>query len=94
MLTELKHYGEAFSPSDFSTMTQYENVKKTMEKKKNAIWIDTIASLNAIPVLSREGQYKQQVTPNTRANIVGWAKEQIKDYDDLTQYMEEIFELL
>ena len=83
--------GEAFSSSDFSTMTQYENVKKTMEKRKNAIWIDTVASLNAIPLLSREGQYKQQVTPNTRANIVGWAKEQIKDYDDLTQYMEEIF---
>ena len=83
--------GESFTAADFSTPTQFQKVKETFEKRKNAVWVDTIASLNARPILTRDGQYKQQVAPNTRANIVGWAKEQAKNYDNPTQYMEEIF---
>ena len=83
--------GESFTSADFSTPTQYNNVKKTFEERKNAVWVDTISSLNARPILTKDGQYKEQTAPNTRANIVGWAKEQAKDYDSPTQYMEEIF---
>lgn len=81
---------EKFTRADFSSDAEYENVKKAFYNRKNALFVDTIASVNARPIQKRDGTYSKAVVPNTRANIVGWAKSEMDNYNDFQTYLEHV----
>ena len=54
------------------------------------MFVDAIASVNARPVQNRDGTYSKPVVPNTRANIVGWAKSEMDNYNDFQTYLEHV----
>ena len=82
--------GEKFTRADFSSDAEYENVKKAFYNRKNALFVDTIASVNARPIQKRDGTYSKAIVPNTRANIVGWAKSEMDNYNDFQTYLEHV----
>ena len=71
---------EKFTRADFETDAQYESVKKSFYDRKNALFVDAIASVNARPIQKQDGTYSKPIVPNTRANIVGWAKSEMDNY--------------
>ena len=79
-----------FSRADFDTDAEYESVKKAFYDRKNALFVDVISNVNARPVQNRDGSYSPPVIPNTRANIVGWAKSEMDNYNDLTTFLEHV----
>lgn len=79
-----------FTRADFSSDAEYENVKKAFYKRKNALFVDTIASVNARPIQKKDGTYGKAIVPNTRANIVGWAKSEMDNYNDFQTYLEHV----
>tara|TARA_B100002019_G_scaffold87142_1_gene75481 strand:- start:1849 stop:4302 length:2454 start_codon:yes stop_codon:yes gene_type:complete len=81
---------EKFTRADFSSDAEYENVKKAFYNRKNALFVDTIASVNARPIQKRDGTYSKPIVPNTRANIVGWAKSEMDNYNDFQTYLEHV----
>mgnify|MGYP003298365453 CR=1 FL=1 len=82
--------GEKFTRADFSSDAEYENVKKAFYNRKNALFVDTIASVNARPIQKQDGTYSKAIVPNTRANIVGWAKSEMDNYNDFQTYLEHV----
>ena len=82
--------GEKFTRADFSSDAEYENVKKAFYNRKNALFVDAIASVNARPIQKRDGTYSKPIVPNTRANIVGWAKSEMDNYNDFQTYLEHV----
>ena len=82
--------GEKFTRADFSSDAEYENVKKAFYNRKNALFVDVIASVNARPIQKRDGTYSKPIVPNTRANIVGWAKSEMDNYNDFQTYLEHV----
>ena len=54
------------------------------------MFVDTIASVNARPIQKRDGTYSKPIVPNTRANIVGWAKSEMDNYNDFQTYLEHV----
>ena len=82
--------GEKFTRADFSSDAEYENVKKAFYDRKNALFVDSIASVNARPIQKRDGTYSKPIVPNTRANIVGWAKSEMDNYNDFQTYLEHV----
>ena len=81
---------EKFTRADFSSDAEYESVKKAFYDRKNALFVDSIASVNARPVQNRDGTYSKPIVPNTRANIVGWAKSEMDNYNDFQTYLEHV----
>ena len=81
---------EKFTRADFSSDAEYENVKKAFYNRKNALFVDTIASVNARPIQKKDGTYSKPIVPNTRANIVGWAKSEMDNYNDFQTYLEHV----
>ena len=81
---------EKFTRADFETDAQYESVKKSFYDRKNALFVDAIASVNARPVQKQDGTYSKPIVPNTRANIVGWAKSEMDNYNDFQTYLEHV----
>ena len=81
---------EKFTRADFSSDAEYENVKKAFYDRKNALFVDSIASVNARPIQKRDGTYSKAIVPNTRANIVGWAKSEMDNYNDFQTYLEHV----
>ena len=81
---------EKFTRADFSSDAEYENVKKAFYNRKNALFVDTIASVNARPIQKQDGTYSKPIVPNTRANIVGWAKSEMDNYNDFQTYLEHV----
>lgn len=81
---------EKFTRADFSSDAEYENVKKAFYNRKNALFVDTIASVNARPIQKKDGTYGKAIVPNTRANIVGWAKSEMDNYNDFQTYLEHV----
>ena len=81
---------EKFTRADFSSDAEYENVKKAFYDRKNALFVDSIASVNARPIQKRDGTYSKPIVPNTRANIVGWAKSEMDNYNDFQTYLEHV----
>ena len=82
--------GEKFTRADFSSDAEYENVKKAFYNRKNALFVDVIASVNARPIQKQDGTYSKAIVPNTRANIVGWAKSEMDNYNDFQTYLEHV----
>ena len=82
--------GEKFTRADFSSDAEYENVKKAFYNRKNALFVDAITSVNARPIQKRDGTYSKPIVPNTRANIVGWAKSEMDNYNDFQTYLEHV----
>jgi len=82
--------GEKFTRADFSSDAEYENVKKAFYNRKNALFVDAIASVNARPIQKQDGTYSKPIVPNTRANIVGWAKSEMDNYNDFQTYLEHV----
>ena len=82
--------GEKFTRADFSSDAEYENVKKAFYNRKNALFVDAITSVNARPIQKRDGTYSNPIVPNTRANIVGWAKSEMDNYNDFQTYLEHV----
>ena len=82
--------GEKFTRADFSSDAEYENVKKTFYNRKNALFVDAITSVNARPIQKQDGTYSNPIVPNTRANIVGWAKSEMDNYNDFQTYLEHV----
>ena len=82
--------GEKFTRADFSSDAEYENVKKAFYNRKNALFVDAITSVNARPIQKRDGTYSNPIVPNTRANIVGWAKSEMDNYNDFQTYLEQV----
>ena len=81
---------EKFTRADFNSDAEYENVKKAFYNRKNALFVDTIASVNARPIQKKDGTYSKPIVPNTRANIVGWAKSEMDNYNDFQTYLEHV----
>jgi hypothetical protein len=81
---------EKFTRADFSSDAEYENVKKAFYNRKNALFVDAIASVNARPIQKQDGTYSKPIVPNTRANIVGWAKSEMDNYNDFQTYLEHV----
>ena len=81
---------EKFTRADFETDAQYASVKKSFYDRKNALFVDAIASVNARPIQKRDGTYSKPIVPNTRANIVGWAKSEMDNYNDFQTYLEHV----
>ena len=81
---------EKFTRADFETDAQYESVKKSFYDRKNALFVDAIASVNARPIQKQDGTYSKPIVPNTRANIVGWAKSEMDNYNDFQTYLEHV----
>ena len=81
---------EKFTRADFSSDAEYENVKKAFYDRKNALFVDAIASVNARPIQKQDGTYSKPIVPNTRANIVGWAKSEMDNYNDFQTYLEHV----
>jgi len=81
---------QKFTRADFETDAQYESVKKSFYDRKNALFVDAIASVNARPVQNRDGSYSKPIVPNTRANIVGWAKSEMDNYGNFQTYLEHV----
>ena len=81
---------QKFTRADFETDAQYESVKKSFYDRKNALFVDAIASVNARPIQKRDGTYSKPIVPNTRANIVGWAKSEMDNYNDFQTYLEHV----
>jgi len=79
-----------FSRADFNTDAEYESVKKAFYNRKNALFVDVISSVNARPIQRKDGTYGPAVLPNTRANIVGWAKSEMDNYNDFQTYLEHV----
>jgi len=79
-----------FTRADFNSDAEYESVKKAFYNRKNALFVDSIASVNARPVQNRDGSYSKPIVPNTRANIVGWAKSEMDNYNDFQTYLEHV----
>ena len=79
-----------FSRADFDTDAEYESVKKAFYDRKNALFVDVISSVNARPVQNKDGSYSPPVIPNTRANIVGWAKSEMDNYNDFQTFLEHV----
>ena len=79
-----------FTRADFNSDAEYESVKKAFYDRKNALFVDSIASVNARPVQNRDGSYSKPIVPNTRANIVGWAKSEMDNYNDFQTYLEHV----
>ena len=79
-----------FTRADFETDAQFENTKKSFYNRKNALFVDAISSVNARPIQKQDGSYANPVVPNTRANIVGWAKSEMDNYNDLTTFFEHV----
>ena len=82
--------GEKFTRADFSSDAEYENVKKAFYNRKNALFVDTIASVNARPIQKKDGTYSKPIVPNTRANIVGWAKSEMHNYNNFDTFLEHV----
>lgn len=82
--------GEKFTRADFSSDAEYENVKKAFYNRKNALFVDTIASINARPIQKQDGTYSKPIVPNTRANIVGWAKSEMHNYNNFDTFLEHV----
>ena len=68
----------------------FQDYKKHQYERKNALFVDTIASVNARPIQKQDGTYSKPVVPNTRANIVGWAKSEMDNYNDFQTYLEHV----
>ena len=81
---------EKFTRSDFNSDAEYETVKKTFYNRKNALFVDAVSSVNARPIQKRDGTYSNPIVPNTRANIVGWAKSEMDNYNDFQTYLEHV----
>ena len=81
---------EKFTRADFSSDAEYESVKKAFYDRKNALFVDSIASVNARPIQKKDGSYSKAIVPNTRANIVGWAKSEMDNYNDFQTYLEHV----
>ena len=81
---------QKFTRADFETDAQYESVKKAFYDRKNALFVDAIASVNARPIQKQDGTYSKPIVPNTRANIVGWAKSEMDNYNDFQTYLEHV----
>jgi len=81
---------QKFTRADFETDAQYESVKKSFYDRKNALFVDAISSVNARPIQKRDGTYSKPIVPNTRANIVGWAKSEMDNYNDFQTYLEHV----
>ena len=81
---------QKFTRADFETDAQYESVKKSFYDRKNALFVDAIASVNARPIQKQDGTYSKPIVPNTRANIVGWAKSEMDNYNDFQTYLEHV----
>ena len=82
--------GEKFTRADFSSDAEYENVKKTFYNRKNALFVDAITSVNARPIQKQDGTYSNPIVPNTRANIVGWAKSEMHNYNNFDTFLEHV----
>ena len=48
-----------FTRADFSTDAEYESVKKAFYDRKNALFVDAIASVNARPIQKQDGTYSK-----------------------------------
>ena len=81
---------QTFTRANFETDAQYNNVKQAFEKRKNALFVDAIASVNARPIQKQDGSYAKPIVPNTRANIVGWAKSEMDNYNDFQTFLEHV----
>ncbi len=82
---------ENLTISDFGgDQKSFEDYKKHQYERKNALFVDTIASVNARPIQKQDGTYSKPVVPNTRANIVGWAKSEMDNYNDFQTYLEHV----
>ena len=81
---------EKFTRADFSSDAEYESVKKAFYNRKNALFVDSIASVNARPIQKQDGSYSKAIVPNTRANIVGWAKSEMDNYNDFQTFLEHV----
>ena len=81
---------EKFTRADFETDAQYESVKKSFYDRKNALFVDAIASVNARPIQKQDGTYSKPIVPNTRANIVGWAKSEMDNYGNFQTFLEHV----
>lgn len=68
----------------------FQDYKKHQYERKNALFVDTIASVNARPIQKNDGTYSKPIVPNTRANIVGWAKSEMDNYNDFQTYLEHV----
>ena len=79
-----------FTRADFDSDAEFESVKKAFYNRKNALFVDAIASVNARPVQNRDGTYSNPTVPNTRANIVGWAKSEMDNYNDFQTFLEHV----
>ena len=82
--------GEKFTRADFNTDAEYESVKKAFYNRKNALFVDAIASVNARPIQKRDGTYSKPIVPNTRANIIGWAKSEMHNYNNFDTFLEHV----
>ena len=89
-LKRIKTLTEPISPTDFPNTYQYEFAVRTQEEQKNAAWIDVVASLNAMPVQTKNG-YIRPLTVNTRDNIVNWAKGNVGEYQFVDDFLSEMF---
>ena len=54
------------------------------------MFVDSIASVNARPIQKQDGTYSKPIVPNTRANIVGWAKSEMDNYSDQQTFLEHV----
>ena len=79
-----------FTRADFDSDAEFESVKKAFYNRKNALFVDAIASVNARPVQNRDGSYSNPTVPNTRANIIGWAKSEMDNYNDFQTFLEPV----
>jgi len=77
--------------ADFQTDKQFTDAKETNYDRRNALFVDSITSTNARPVQNPDGSYADPLVPNTRANIVGWAKSEMDNYNNLQTYLEHVF---
>ncbi len=76
--------------ANFKSDAEFKRVKDAFYNRKNALFIDSIAATNARPVQNRDGSYSKPIVPNTRANIVGWAKSEMSNYNDFQSYLEAV----
>ena len=82
---------EKITRADFQTDKQFTDAKETNYDRRNALFVDAITSTNARPVQNRDGSYANPLVPNTRANIVGWAKSEMDNYNNFQTYLEHVF---
>ena len=64
--------------------------KESVYNRKNAEFINVISAINARPIQNRDGSYSLPIVPNIRANIVGWAKSEMGNYNNFQTFLEQV----